>query len=76
MKKLILTIVIFFTILSIHNIVKGQQNIRDNFLVDKISRYENSNNYAVAEYIYMISIINYKNVLLLVNLKKTFWFVI
>ncbi|MDD3667176.1 MAG: T9SS type A sorting domain-containing protein [Bacteroidales bacterium] len=55
MKKLILTIVIFFTILSIHNIVKGQQNIRDNFLVDKISRYENSNNYAVAEYIYDIN---------------------
>ncbi|MDR1182378.1 MAG: T9SS type A sorting domain-containing protein [Bacteroidales bacterium] len=31
---------------------KAQQNIRDNFLVDKISRYESASNYASAEYIY------------------------
>ena len=47
-----LLFIVFITITTI-NIAKAQQEgVGNNFLVDRISRYESSSNYASAEYIY------------------------
>jgi hypothetical protein len=46
------SLLIFVFVLTATNALRAQQNIRDNFLVDKISRYESSSNYASAEYVY------------------------
>lgn len=52
MAKSLLILVFAFCGLTATNTAKAQQNIRDNFLVDKISRFESSSNYASAEYVY------------------------